>query len=475
MEPVQLTRSTGHYHFPTATLSPVGALPSIDGAMCTGLAEAFASSDAYLVDRRRHADFCMLATEAGYLAAEDLTAFAERPSLKALHALTKRSVSGIGQAFRFGHKSLFKNRHRLHTTLSMKEASKETTAELAIGLIQAGVLDAASLYTTVKKGDYTVPIVAEVVNSCLKKTSGLTSDAESTCGTDIFIDGTEVKIEADQPTYYDFNLQSIPEEYRRELSILLQKAVAAITLHVIPIHVPTTFCGPYSYIGDELYCALDEVANKTADFSVENLVEVIKEIGFDNLTFEPYCIGLEYDEETGSFEESSLIHACGVLAQAHDLRENYSHWLGGGDNENRIPPLAELSELAYEAKALAASGKPTSAAGEPLTNIFEYVRRVVESGHSFHYQDWSGNYDDGYGLFETFVVRIDEAELSDVYAEAYSYVDCVMNEQGYTYLSVPIERDVVARQLVRIMGYIKEVHAHLRNVETVIEEIANAF
>ena len=474
MELVQLTRSTGHYHFPTAALSPVGALPSIDGAMLTGLAEAFASSDAYQVDRCQHAALCVLAADAGYLAVEDLAAFGERPSLKALHALTKKSVLGLGKAFRFGHKNLFRNRHRLHTTLSMKEASKETTAELAIGLIQAGVLDAASLYTTVKKGDYTVPIVAEKVNSCLKNTSGLTADAQYTCGTDIFIDGNEVKIEADQPTYYDFNLQSIPEEFRRELSILLQKAVAAITLHVIPIHVPTTFCGPYSYIGDELYGTLDEVGNMTADFSIENLAEVIKKIGFDNLTFEPYFLGLEYDEETGSFEENSLIHACGVLAQAHDMRENYSHWLGG-DNENKIPPLTELAELAYEAKALAASGKPTSAAGEPLANIFEFVRRVVESGHTFHYQDWSGNFEDGYGLFETFVVRIDEAEHSDVYAEAYSYVDCVMNEQGYTYLSVPIERDVVARQLVPIMGYIKEVHSHLRNVESVIEEIANAF
>ena len=473
MEPVQLPRSTGQYHFPTAAISPVGALPSIDEAMATGLAEAFASSDTYLVDRSRHADFCSQAADAGYLAVEDLTAFAESPTLKALHALTKKSVSGLGQAFRFSNKSLFKNRHRLHTTLAMKEVSKETTAELAIGLIQAGALDAASLYTTVKKGDYTVPLVAEAVNSALKKASGLGSD--STCGVDICIDGNEVKIEAHQPTYYDFDLQTIPDEFRKELSILLQKAVAAITLHIIPIHVPATFCGPFSYTGDELYGALDEIENRTSDFSIENLVKVIREIGFHNLPFDPYAVGIEFDDEAGTFEETSLIHGCDMLAQAHDLRTNYNYWLGGDDNQNRIPPLVELAELAYEARALGASGKPTAAAGAPLAQIFELARGVVESGFSFNYQDWAGNFDDGYGLFETFVVKIDEDAHTDVYAEAYSYVDCVMNEQGWTYLSVPIERDVVARQLVTIMGYIKEVHSNLRNVEKVIEEIANAF
>lgn len=473
MEPVQLSRSTGQYHFPTAAISPVGALPSIDEAMATGLAEAFASSDTYLVDRRRHADFCLQAAEAGYLATEDLTAFAERPTLKALHALTQKTVSGLGQAFRIGKKNLFKNRHRLHTTLAMKEASKESTAELALGLIQAGTLDAASLYTTVKKGDYTVPLVAEAVNSCLLKASGLGSD--STCGVNIFVDGPEVKIEADQPTYYDFNLQKIPDEYRQELSILLQKAVAAITLHIIPIHVPATFCGPFSYIGDELYCALDEIENRTTDFSIENLVKVIKEIGFHDLPFEPYALGIEFDEDADSFEESSLTRGCDILAQAHDLRKNYTYWLGGEGNDNRIPPLVELGELAYEARALGTAGKPTSSAGEPLAQIFEFARRAVESDFTFHYQDWSGNFEDGYGIFETFVVRIDEDAHADVYAEAYSYVDCVMNEQGYTYLSVPIERDVVARQLVTIMGYIKEVHSNLRKLEEVIEEIANAF
>ena len=134
-----------------------------------------------------------------------------------------------------------------------------------------------------------------------------------------------------------------------------------------------------------------------------------------------------------------------------------------------------MGELAYEARALGNAAKPTSSAGEPLAQIFEFARRAVESNFTFHYQDWSGNFEDGYGLFETFVVRIDEDAHADVYAEAYSYVDCVMNEQGYTYLSVPIERDVVARQLVTIMGYIKEVHSNLRKLEEVIEEIANAF
>jgi len=476
MELVQLTGSTGHYHFPTAALSPVGALPSIDGAMLTGLAEAFASSDAYQVDRRRHADFCMLAADAGYLAAEDLTAFAERPTLRALHVLTKKSVSAIGQAFRFGSKTLFKEKHRLHTTLSMKEASKETTAELAIGLIQAGVLDASSIYSTIKKGDYTVPLLAQVLESTLENSSGLVSAKRSTCGGQIVIDGNEVKIGAEIPTYYDFNLAKVPEEHEREVSVLLQKLFSAITLHVIPVHTPATFCGKYSYAGEQFIEAIEQLEKLTNDFSHENLVNIISNIEYESLPIDPYAIGLEFDQETGEYEEYSLMRSCEVLAQAYLMRGKYSEWLrGNSDDVENYSPIPELKELSDEARELARSGKPTAKAGEPIAAFFDYVIKIIESGHEFRYENWGGNYEDGYGLFETFVIRLDHDLVESMYAEGYSYADCHMNEIGCTYISLPVERDLVARELVRTMSYIKEVHSRLRCLESVIEEISDAY
>ncbi|HCF2446923.1 TPA: hypothetical protein NIA45_004588 [Pseudomonas aeruginosa] len=444
--------------------------------MSTGLVEAFASSDTHLVDRPQHAAFCIMASESGFLPAEELTAFAERPSLKGLYDLTRKSVSGIGRAFRFGSKMLFKEKHRLHTTLSMKEASKETTAELAIGLIQGGVLDAAAIYSTVKKGDYTVPLLAKVVENTLEHESGLVSAEPSTCDTRIVIDGNEVKIGADSPTYYDFDLLKIPEEHERELSVLLQKLFAAITLHVIPIHTPSTFCGKHSYAGEQIIEVVNELEKFTKDFSMDNLVELIGRTEFEDLPFDPYAVGLELDQETGDYEEGALFRSCEVISQAYLMREKYSHWLrGNADEEDDFSPVPELAELANEARELGRSGKPTANAGQPIAEFFDYVIRVIENGHEFRYDNWDGNYEDGYGLFETFVIRMDENEVGSMYAEGYSFADCHMNEMGCTYIGLEIERELVARELVKTMGYIKEVHYRLRSLESVIEEIANAY
>jgi hypothetical protein len=463
MEALQFTRSTGNYQFPTATLTPL-ALPQVGDAMRSAMPVVFAANEAYRVDLGPHSSLCLRGYSCGLLRESDMSEFAVQPSLLALHRLTGKLVANIGSRATFKGEGLFLNRAQVQTTLAMKEVDKAVTAEVALGLIEAGVLDAHSLQETLCLGAYTAPLVQDMLVSRMEELSGAKE-----IGFEVSIFGQAVVLETDQPFYYDFSLRNVPVTERQELNVLLLKAFDAISRFVFPLHTPHTFCGTGSYMTHGLGDALDELKKITTDFTVEGLAALIQAKGMEGLPFEAETLGL-CDDEQGELDADSVERVASLLAEAKAFDDTCGFHLSYSDPETVI---TEVRQLLDEAKALAASGKSTAPAHALVVETLEYALSFAES-KAFDYNDWSGSHEDGMAFAEAFVIRMDTDEYSSVYDEAYSYVDSIMNESGFSALVAEADRDVVARQVVRTMEAIKKVDCLLRSLSTAIEAIQHA-
>lgn len=466
----QFARPTGNYQFPTTPVGPVG-LPFVGSSMQSAMPVVFQTNFAHLVDRAQHSDFCVRGYQSGLLSCEEMTAFGSAPSLFSLHELTNRLVETIGHQCTFSADRVLADPFELNVKLSHKGVDKAVAAALALSLIDSGHLNASDLHEVVSRGDYTAPFVQDMA---LTKCSELAGCDEM--GFTIYMEGQSLNLHASEMTYWDFNLDDVPEGDRFELSVLMQKSWDALSRLVVPIQTPNSFCGKASYMGWELIQSVSELAKLTADHSKEGFLALLHCHDIDDLPMEPHLFNLE------SGDDEEFERAANEIAEVYAFSEQCCFQLQGEDDD---AVRLEITDLYQEAQSLAASNKPTARAHAIVAEIFDYALSFSEAD-KYQASDWNGLGDgvdednegdfdvEGLGFFELMVIRLDEHRYERAYNEGHDYINCHMQEMMYSEATISATRDLLARKAIPIMVAIGRVNALLTSLSNEIKAISDA-
>ena len=455
---VEFARKTGSYQFPSAPLTAL-SLPSIDEAMLEAHRTLFERNYGYLVEPKRHSQFCLSSYRGGLLSDADIAQFGQSQRPYYLHQLTQTAVARIGQRFSISGKGLFEDKRRLETVLSKASVDKALTAEVAIGLVKAGALKADALHGLVSRGAYTAPLVAEMCSAAL----------QSYCSTkaySAFFTGKELIVESYEPTYFDFDLDNVPLDELNEFSVLMQKTFDAISEFVFPLHTPASTVGNNSYFSVPLDDAVSGLGDITNDHSLEGIKKYLQMTPQHRWPFEAEIFGLCEDED-GDVDDESLDRLAQLISEAFLARKEYSYTLQGDSDEQKV---AEVKALIGQARELSASTKLTAKAYAVLVDLLSLA--LEYAGLPISYRDGLVESEcEGFGFFETFMIRMDESRLSGPYAEAYEYIDAEVNGCGIQPLIFECDRDVVARSVVPTMDAMKRVFTLLETLSSTVEAL----
>lgn len=456
---VEFARKARSYQFPSAPLTAL-SLPCIDEAMQEARRTLFERNYGYLVEPKHHARFCLDSYRAGFLSDSDIASFGQSQRPFYLHQMTQKAVGSIGQRFSIEGDGLFEDRLRLETVLTKREVDKTLTAEVALGLVAAGLLKADDLHHWVSQGAYTAPLVAEACSAALKS---LCADMNQSA----YFTGNELTVETYEPVYFDFSLDDVPLDELHEFSVLMQKTFDAISEFIFPLHTPASTIGKNAYFCVPVDDAVSGMESVTSDLSVEGIKKFLQATPTHRWPFDHEVLGV-CEEDDGEIDEESLDRLALLIAQGVTARNDYSYTLQGDSEEEKI---AEVKALLGQAQELSTSTKVTAAAYAVLVELLSLALEYGEQPTS-HLPESGDTECEGFGFFETIMIRMDESRLSGPYGEAYSYIDAEVNGCGVQPLVFQCDRDVVARSLVPTIVAMKRVFSLLQSLSSTVEALS---
>jgi hypothetical protein len=413
----QLKQQPRHYQLPAAAMTPL-CLPQVGQAIREAHGEIFERECAGIVDLRAHSLLCREALQSGFLDRSAATWLDLYPNQYGLHRLTGELVANIDKAFTFGGTELFPNRLDLLAHLNTSYADPVETARIALAAVENDVVTGQTLAPYLAMGVDGAWQVQQTIGTALTEKMSLPEEVADSFSTGIR-DG-HFFLESNCLATFTMNIPE-PLEYQ----ILLFKTLYAMTLNLLPFHIPATFLGLDSYHNNHYAEAYAEMKDRMQAESREQVRDFLMDESAElpDMVDEYFLCGVR--------DEDAVEQLLDGLYEMAELVKTVGHSLDTGEPSEIAQLLDEASQLAERDDGHCL---PT-VLREALALCLE--RKTTPVLNDFHPSNFPGTTEEGVSVLEGILVDV-AWDFPILEESSYESFDSIVNGTGFPSLGLPL-------------------------------------